>query len=153
MNMRCSLVALLVAASCLGTHSASARDERKEGEQRNLVSESSPTFSHLNTRPKDFNPQLGVWYSGAFAPQQASFTFSSPRTITRMTFKIEQNPPGETDHVLLINGRLVYRFSGFTRDNQVLIYSATLDDVLNVTIRTLKSPSHIAWRGIEIFGY
>jgi len=122
---------------------------------RNLTSEGTFSYSAPNNR-SDFNPAQGVWSSGQRAPQQASWSVASSRTVTQISLRVEQSPALlETEHVLVVNGEVVKVFKGPTNHRQDLNFvpPSPIKGVRTVTIRTVTSQSDVAWGGIGIFGY
>ena len=96
-----------------------------------------------------------LWNSGSVAPGWIQVDLGQPTAITKVRLYTEQNPPGPTSHQIL---------GGLSPDS--LVPLGTLDgdtasgqwlelqvngNVRYVRIATLKSPSWVAWREIEIY--
>jgi hypothetical protein len=122
--------------------------------ERNLASDGEFSYSSPNVRP-DLHSEMGAWHSGKSVPGQVTWTARTPHTVTQIVFTVEQDPAGETEHVLSVNGAVVQTFKGVTKHRQDLVYvpPAPIEGVLTIVMETKLTPSNVAWGGINIFGY
>lgn len=104
----------------------------------------------------------GYWNAKQGAPPTASVSFTWPNavTITQITLIVVQTPSGTTHHQIfgihtdgtqVLMGDLV----GVTNDGQTLLQTLQppVGPLQAIRIDTLSSPSWVAWRSIQIFGY
>jgi len=100
------------------------------------------------------------WSAGADAPQNIEIDLGAPSDITRIRLVASQFPAGETLHLVL--GRrpgdtrniILGQLAGETTDGQefVLTDGAPWSGIQTIIVQTIKSPSWVAWREIEVFG-
>ncbi len=97
-----------------------------------------------------------VWNAGASAPSWIQLDLGEPVTISKVRLNVAQTPPGATTHE--ISGgptpdsiTLIGTLDGNTTDEQWLELNQTANNVRYVKIKTIKSPSWVAWREIEIY--
>jgi predicted amidohydrolase YtcJ len=102
----------------------------------------------------------GWWGAGEFPQQWIEIDLGAPANITSLKLLTSQDPAGETQHRIFgctPSGELerIHEFRGPSQDAQWLEFtpeSAWLGYSC-LRIETLKSPSWVAWREIEIMGY
>jgi hypothetical protein len=100
------------------------------------------------------------WSAGAEAPQNIAIDLGRPSDINRIRLVVSQSPPGETLHLVL--GRrpgetenvTLGQLAGETADGEELVLTAETPwrGIQTVIVQTIKSPSWVAWREIEVFG-
>lgn len=97
-----------------------------------------------------------AWSAGAFVPCWIQLDLGRPVTISRVRLNVLQTPPGPTTHE--VSGgptpdslTLIGTLDGHTTDDQWLELNQSANNVRYVKIETLKSPSWVAWREIEIY--
>ena len=122
--------------------------------------EISASSSSFPTEPKmaiDGNSDT-VWNSGGFAPQWIQVDLGTPQILSKIKLQVSQNPRGRTIHAIY-GGLTSDLFTlldvvdGYTRDGDWL--EASFLPTPNARVRyikilTLKSPSWVAWREIQI---
>lgn len=98
-----------------------------------------------------------IWNSGAGPEQWIQIDLGKPAAIRAIRLHVSQYPEGETTHQLWVgadanNLTLIHKFSGFTRDFDILGFtpSTPLTNIRYIRIVTTKSSSWVAWREIEI---
>lgn len=100
-----------------------------------------------------------IWNSGDYAPQWIEIDLGSPQSIGEISLLTAQSPDGDTVHRVLGKASagapydLLYEFAGFTTDDQWLHHapSAPWENVRYLRIRTIESPSWVAWREIQVY--
>ena len=99
------------------------------------------------------------WNSGQYAPQWFSVVFDDLYLADRIELVVAQAPAGPTTHEIWVRDHagthtLYKRFSDVhTEDGQIL--DVPIDpprSISDVLIRTLDSPSWVAWREVRVFG-
>jgi hypothetical protein len=97
------------------------------------------------------------WGAGDFPPQWIEIDLEEPSAIRLIRLVISQSPPGETIHQIWVGPALeelylLHTFEGSTSDNQVLEFSAEapIENVRYVRAVTMRSPSWVSWREIEV---
>ena len=100
-----------------------------------------------------------IWNSQLFPIQSIVVTLDGPYLVDSIEMVVAQTPPGQaTDEVWLgdaSGSRTLYKrlISVQTEDSQTLEVAIEPPRVLNeVMIRTVQSPSHVAWREVRVFG-
>ncbi len=115
---------------------------------------------------KNNPPELAVdgnrdtwWSAGTSAPQWIEVDLQAPVDIERINLVTSQYPDGETLHKVWGKPeggqyQLLHEFNEKTTDNQDLTFLPDVPwvNIQYIKIETTKSPSWIAWRGIEIYG-
>ncbi len=100
------------------------------------------------------------WSAGDGPPQQIEIDLGGPFDISRIRLVTSQTPEGETRHLIL--GRrpgestevTLGELSGLTKDAQELILATETSwaGFQHIIVRTVDSPSWVAWREIEVYG-
>jgi len=100
-----------------------------------------------------------LWNSGRIPLGWFRIALDGPYLVNKVELVIAQTPPGPTTHELWLGdgsgSRALYQrlVSGHTEDGQTL--EITIDPPRNITevlIRTVQSPSWVAWREVRVFG-
>ena len=101
--------------------------------------------------------QETIWSSGSGPEQWIMVNLGAAQSVSMIRLSISQYPEGETTHQVWVGSDLskltmVHEFSGFTSDPGVLTYSplSPLTGVQYIKIVTMRSPSWVAWREIEV---
>lgn len=102
---------------------------------------------------------LTQWDAGASAPQWIEIDLQQPSTVTSIRLLVAQWPEGETTHQVFARTasadyQLVHTFQGYTKQNVWLEFSPEipLKDIRHIRIRTVASPSWVAWRELQVIG-
>jgi predicted amidohydrolase YtcJ len=101
-----------------------------------------------------------TWWSAGDGPVQwIQLDLGQPQTVSGIRLTISQYPDGETDHQVWAGPdpdslQLVAELSGYTRDPDVLTWlpPSPLANIRIIKVVTVKSPSWVAWREIEVMG-
>jgi len=100
-----------------------------------------------------------LWNSGGHDPQWIEINLGEYSNVETIRLHVSQHPPGDTVHEISSsrNGNVfkpMHIFSGFTEDGQVLEFSPETPwmGIQFIRIKTVASPSWVAWREIEIIG-
>jgi len=99
------------------------------------------------------------WGAGAGPPQWVQVDLEMPVTVEEIRLTTAQTPEGETTHQVYAAGpgeelELVHTFSGFTQDDQELVYQpeSPLENIQIIRVSTIRSPSWVAWRELVVIG-
>lgn len=100
------------------------------------------------------------WGSGGSAPQWIEVDLAGSFRINEISLLVGQWPEGNTVHRILIrqsggeNYNIIHEFSGFTKDNDWLIFTPDqpLEKVSKIRIETISSPSWVSWKEIVVKG-
>jgi predicted amidohydrolase YtcJ len=102
----------------------------------------------------------GWWGAGDFPQQWIEIDLGAPANITSLKLLTSQDPAGETQHRIFgctPSGEMerIHEFRGPSQDAQWLEFTPEIAwlGFSCLRIETLKSPSWVAWREIEIYGY
>ena len=98
------------------------------------------------------------WNSGHVAPAWIEFDLGHSRSLYSIRMTPEIYPPGQTIHEIYAGNApgptaLVATISAASADLQPLISSLTGVTARYVRIKTTMSPSWVAWREVEVYGY
>ncbi len=100
------------------------------------------------------------WGSGGDAPQYLEILLASPSSVDEIRLTVAQYPEGPTRPeiwVLDADGPLhvVHTFEGSTAEGDILSFipDAPLEKVQLVRIVTVRSPSWVAWREVDIVSH
>ncbi len=130
-----------------------------------VIYHSAPVYAHHDNWPRQ-SAALAIdglaetsWNSGYDAPQWIEVNLGKPHTISEVRLLVAQFPEGNTIHTIRArtsSGKYVElkRFSQFTRGDEWLMFKPDkpLEAIQYVRIDTLKSPSWVAWKEIQILG-
>jgi hypothetical protein len=100
------------------------------------------------------------WGAGADAPQWIEIELDGNYSIDEIRLLVAQYPAGDTIHQVQWRraGSTTYEttheFRGFTEDDEWLVYTPDSgnENISALRIRTLSSPSWVAWKEIQVFG-
>jgi len=123
-----------------------------------------PTLTaRASATQKSTPPELAIdgtlahWGAGAFAPQWIEVRLNPPGRLSAIQLVVSQSPAGHTVHELWLQRGggpfvKVHNFDGETKDLDRLTYSlgAESEAVEAIRIVTVKSPSWVGWREIEL---
>ncbi|HJX92562.1 MAG TPA: discoidin domain-containing protein [Pyrinomonadaceae bacterium] len=123
-----------------------------------VISSATGSTSTPNDLPKlafDGDPKT-VWSSGNGVPGWIQIDLGQPTTISKIRLNVSQFPPGPTTHQISAGPTPdslapLGTLDGNTTDGQVLELNKSASNVRYLKIETVKSPSWVAWREIEVF--
>jgi len=100
------------------------------------------------------------WIAGAGPVQWIQIDLQGSYRITEIRLLVAQYPAGNTTHRVQVrtsNGatyQTVHEFISSTDDNDWLIFKpdASLENVSQIRIQTIASPSWVAWKEIQVYG-
>jgi hypothetical protein len=96
------------------------------------------------------------WNAGDAAPQWIEIDLGRQEDVIGIRLVVSQSPPGPTDHQIWIRGadeayRMVHEFQETTSDFQRLEWTPPAAQRFRfVKVLTLKSPSWVGWREVEV---
>lgn len=97
------------------------------------------------------------WNAGDFPPQWIEFTYDEPVEIARIGLTVEQWPPGQTRHEVIVtfsdgSEELVHEFDRYTEPETALFveFATPLRNVTSVRIETIDGPAWVAWKEVSI---
>lgn len=100
-----------------------------------------------------------MWNSGGQAPQWIEIDLGGPAVISAVRLYVSQFPEGNTEHELTVSRdgsyyQAVHTFSGPTGDGLTLDFTpdTPLEGYRYLRVRTILSPSWVAWKEIELVG-
>jgi hypothetical protein len=98
-----------------------------------------------------------LWGAGSHPPQWIQIDLGKPSTIMSIRLTVDQYPEGDTLHQIWVGGpndplHQVNQFAGHTAANQILEFrpATPLTGVQYVRVVSLRSPSWVAWKEIEV---
>jgi hypothetical protein len=96
------------------------------------------------------------WSAAGPAPQWIQLDFGEESSVSKVRLNVSQTPPGLTTHEVYGGPtpdqlKLLGTLEGTTQDSQWIELSVSATNVRYLKIATVKSPSWIAWREIEVF--
>ncbi|GAB4424335.1 MAG: hypothetical protein Kow002_13850 [Anaerolineales bacterium] len=100
------------------------------------------------------------WGSGAAPVQWVQIDLKGVYTISEIRLQVAQYPSGNTVHRVQVRTsesdafQTVHEFNGSTSDNDWLVFTpdTPLENVAQIRIQTLSSPSWVSWKEIQVFG-
>jgi len=100
------------------------------------------------------------WIAGDGPVQWIEVDLQGTFRITEIRLLVSQYPFGETTHRVQVRPssgaayQTVFEFQGSTNDNDWLIFKpdVPLENVGQIRIQTIASPSWVAWREIQVYG-
>jgi hypothetical protein len=99
-----------------------------------------------------------IWNAGAGPVQWIQVDLKGTYRVTEIRLLVAQYPNGDTTHRVQIRSsgafQTVHEFQGATQDNSWLVFhpDTPLENVTQVRIQTIVSPSWVAWRAIQVYG-
>ena len=169
-NRRFYLTLVLMTVCCLGACSNANKNvgtAKKEGAATGsptsaltkltpasvTSSTSTPTDPPANAVDGDLNTQ---WISGSSAPQWLQLDLGQEYLVSKVRLNILQTPPGPTTHQVFGGPTpetltLIGILDDITQDNQWLEFYNSVDHIRYLKIETVRSPSWVAWREIEVY--
>jgi hypothetical protein len=100
-----------------------------------------------------------AWVAGGHPDQWIRLDLREPIKLAELQLVVSQDPPGRTTHVIEVQRRgqrgfrTLGRLRGRTTDGDVLVLRPrrVVRDVVAIRVRTVASPSWVAWREIRAF--
>jgi hypothetical protein len=100
------------------------------------------------------------WIAGEGPVQWIQVDLQGSYRITEIRLLVAQYPAGNTVHRVQVRSsgsedyQTVYEFPGSTNDNDWLIFNpdTPLENVSQIRIQTIASPSWVAWKEIQVYG-
>lgn len=100
------------------------------------------------------------WGAGQGPVQWIQVDLQGSYRITEIRLLVAQYPTGNTIHRVQVRAansdgyQTVYEFGGSTNDNDWLVFKPDmpLENVVQIRIQTIASPSWVAWKEIQIYG-
>ena len=101
-----------------------------------------------------------LWNAGAGPVQWIQIDLQGSYRITEIRLLVAQYPNGDTIHRVQVRSsnsdgfQTVHGFLGFTQDNQWLVLhpDTPLENVSQIRIQTVNSPSWVAWKEVQVYG-
>ena len=101
-----------------------------------------------------------TWGAGEGPVQWIQLDLQGMYRITEIRLLVAQYPAGNTTHRLQVRSssdgvyQTVHEFNGQTSDGNWLVYESDvpLENVMQIRIQTIASPSWVAWREIQVYG-
>lgn len=95
-----------------------------------------------------------MWGSGGYPPAWVSVDLGKSYNISEITFILEQSPSGNTKHEVYFSNdgnswNLIETISLYTRAGEPFVRNYN-NQARFVKIKTIKSPSWVAWRDIQV---
>jgi hypothetical protein len=100
------------------------------------------------------------WGAGEHPVQWIEIDLQGSYRMTEIRLLVAQYPAGDTTHRVQVRDasdnayQTVHEFNGATNDNDWLIFipDTPLENVAQIRIQTIASPSWVAWKEIQIYG-
>lgn len=165
-SLRRKLIALTLAALAAGPGCASVPENANEagGGQAGQQAKLAPkAVTASNNAPKDSQPgnvidgkALTHWSAGGPAPQWIQLDLGEETSVSKVRLSVSQTPAGLTTHEVYGGPSaeqltLIGTLDAATRDEQWIELDASATNVRYLRVTTVKSPSWVAWREIEVF--
>ena len=97
----------------------------------------------------DKNP-LTSWIAGSHPVQWIEINFGSPQSFLQISAVVNQNPSGQTNHHVTLDGNTAFSWTGVTSHGDVLSHKFdALQTAQRVRIVTTESPSWVAWQDVS----
>ena len=96
------------------------------------------------------------WSAGSRMPQWIQIDLGEPTTVSVVLLNVSQSPVGPTTHQIYggpspSNLKLLGTLDADTHDDQWLELPVTGSDVRYLRVLTIKSPSWVSWKEIEVY--
>ncbi|HQY23145.1 MAG TPA: discoidin domain-containing protein [Gammaproteobacteria bacterium] len=115
--------------------------------------------AHVTAPPRNAfdGDENSAWNAGSHGQHWIRAHFQNPVDLTEIKLIISQAPPGHTKHEVYVgledgNRMLCAVFEGETSDRGILRKNVKVKRVLSIEVKTISSPSWIAWFEIEPIG-
>lgn len=97
-----------------------------------------------------------TWGSGDYPPQWVQLDLGQPGAISKVRLNVSQTPIGPTRHEVYGGPTpdqltLLGTLEGVTQDKEWLELNTPGNDVRYIKINTVKSPSWVSWREVEVY--
>jgi len=100
------------------------------------------------------------WIAGEGPVQWIQIDLQGTHRITEIRLLVAQYPAGNTTHRVQVRNssddayQTVHEFQGSTNDNDWLVFKPDkpLENVSQIRIQTILSPSWVAWKEIQVYG-
>ena len=100
------------------------------------------------------------WAAGEGPTQWIQIDLQGTYRITKIELLVSQDPAGDTVHRIQVRAsdadvyQTVYEFNETTTDNEWLFFrpETPLENVSQIRIETIDSPSWVAWKEIQVYG-
>ena len=100
------------------------------------------------------------WGAGEGPAQWIQVDLEGVYRITKIRLLVAQYPAGDSLHYVQVRAstsdvfQTVYEFNGSTSDNDWLVFTpdTPLENVAQIRIQTVGSPSWVAWKEVQAFG-
>ncbi len=121
------------------------------------------TITASNSGPSNAAPSNATdgeiktqWSAGGPPPQWIQLDLGEESSISKLRFNASQTPTGPTTHQVYGGPtpdqlKLLGTLDGVTQDSQWFEIATPANNVRYLKIDTVKSPSWVAWREIEIY--
>ena len=101
-----------------------------------------------------------LWNAGAGPVQWVQIDLQGSYRITEIRLLVAQFPNGDTTHRVQVQTadsdsfQTIHEFQEITQDNDWLVFhpDTPLEDISQVRIQTISSPSWVAWKEIQVYG-
>jgi hypothetical protein len=136
-----------VADSALPTHMAHG-DMAYSPVSLKTVTYSASRSPETASRAFDGN-LLTSWVAGSHPVQWVEIDFGSPQSFWTINAAVDQNPSGQTNHHVMLDGNTAFSWTGVTSYGDELSHKFdTLQTAQKVRLVTTQSPSWVAWRDV-----
>ncbi|MGZ9222307.1 MAG: discoidin domain-containing protein [Anaerolineales bacterium] len=100
------------------------------------------------------------WSAGEGPTQWIQIDLQGTYRITKIELLVSQDPAGDTIHRVQIRAsdtdayQTIYEFNESTADNEWLFFrpETPLENVSQIRLETISSPSWVAWKEIQVYG-
>lgn len=101
-----------------------------------------------------------LWNAGAGPVQWIQIDLQGTYRINEIRLLVAQFPAGNTTHCVQIRSsgsqafETIHEFQGATQDNDWLVFhpDTPLENISQIRIQTVSSPSWVAWKEIQVYG-
>lgn len=143
------------ATPAAGTPQGAAAQPAGQPLTAKAVTASKSNITNQPANAIDHNPESS-WAAGDHAPQWVQLDLGQPESISKVRLNVNQTPAGPTKHEIYGGPSpdqltLLGTLEGVTTDKQWIELNASGANVRYVKISTVKSPSWVSWREIEVY--
>ncbi|AOS84214.1 hypothetical protein BIU88_08765 [Chlorobaculum limnaeum] len=149
-------------SSGVGVRVGLAVDESAKSDERIGLTNMVASNTYAGTRAENIGDGslVSAWNAGDYAPQSVEFELEKKKNIiTKMRLVPGQSPAGRTAHEVYAADstgtyRMVARIEEYTSDGVPLVqeFLPPLHNVSKMMVKSVSSPSWIAWQEIEVYG-